>query len=187
MNAEDLPWNQAKQRSKRALTAADMRAMGAALGSYQVDNNVFPIHPEESEIWELETNSDYYAGTSTDAWGMPVIYVSDAAGENYILISYGKDGAPGGWESEFDADIIYMNGQFLAPYDIADSYDTYEMLNDALMVAVQANAADIARALLENGADAYAEDDEGNSVITIVEGSENEDLLNLFKEYGLIY
>lgn len=186
MNAEGLPWVEAKHRAKRSRTVADMRAMGTAFGSYQVDNNVFPIHPAETEIQELEVYPNYYEGATADAWGMPIVYVSDAEGQNYLLISYGQDGAPGGWEREFAPDIIYMNGQFLAPYDVADSYDTYEMLNDALLIAARANAVDVTRSLLETGADAYAEDDEGNSAITIVEGSENEGMLDLFEEYGFI-
>lgn len=104
------------QRSKRSRTAADMRAIGTALGSFQIDQNSFPIQQTETELSNEILPDSYYAGTFKDAWETGFRYVSD--GKSYKLISYGKDKQEGGGAGgyyDFDADIIYSDGQFIAP------------------------------------------------------------------------
>lgn len=61
------------EKGKRRETSMDMRAIGTALGSYQVDNNMFPInHGTFNEI-AFKTKlaegltTDYYEGASKDA------------------------------------------------------------------------------------------------------------------------
>lgn len=111
-------------RSPRSRTAADIRAIGTALGSYQVDTDVFPVCEEgtfediafKTYLSEGLTRS-YYEGTSKDAWGKDFYYSSD--GQGYTLKSWGKDGKAGA-TGEFDSDIVYINGSFLAPSVLAE-------------------------------------------------------------------
>jgi type II secretory pathway pseudopilin PulG len=109
------------QRSKRSRTAADMRAIGTALGSFQVDHNSFPIQQTEAELSNEILPDSYYAGPLQDAWQTGFRYVSD--GKSYKLISYGKDKLEGGGVGgsyDFDADIIYSDGRFIAPEYLVD-------------------------------------------------------------------
>lgn len=106
-------------RSKRSRTVADMRAIGTALGSYQVDNNQFPILEGgkfkniafKTQLSDGLTTS-YYEGTAKDVWRKDFYYNSDGYG--YTLKSFGKDRKPGGSE-EMNSDIVYINGTFRAP------------------------------------------------------------------------
>jgi type II secretion system protein G len=108
------------QRSKRSRTVADIRAIGTALGSYQVDNNIFPKTAGAvnfstiafKDLVEHGLTKSYYEGASKDGWGADFIYSSDADG--YTLTSYGKGGGPNG-SGEFASDVIYQNGSFMAP------------------------------------------------------------------------
>jgi len=104
-------------------TIANMRALGTALGSFQVDNNRFPI-AEKSTVSAINAMIfPYYrdrphtdAGEQIsvkDAWGTDFYYSSD--GQGYTLKSWGKDKAEGSGTSECDSDIVYINAFFRAP------------------------------------------------------------------------
>lgn len=97
-------------------TTARMRAIGTALGSYQVDYNVFPNASSIVSIDQKIISRAYYAGPYTDAWGMPFTYLTYRGqyGQEYELKSFGKDKAAGNGSSEFDADIIFTNGMLLS-------------------------------------------------------------------------
>jgi general secretion pathway protein G len=100
------------QRSKRSRTAADMRAIGTALGSYQVDFNKYPVQADGNFVVTTLLPGDYYAGSVKDGWSKTLQYVSD--GSEYTLRSWGKDGTTA-VATDFDSDIIFRNGQFTAP------------------------------------------------------------------------
>ena len=112
------------QRSKRSRTVADIRAIGTALGSYQVDNNIFPIGATTNfadiafttELSDGMTTS-YYEGASKDAWGTDLYYSGDNDG--YTLRSYGKDKTTNE-DGEFNCDIVYINGSFTAPSSVVE-------------------------------------------------------------------
>jgi general secretion pathway protein G len=111
-------------RSKRGRTVADMRAIGTALGSYQVDNDLFPILEGgkfkdiafKTQLADGLTTS-YYEGAEKDAWRKDFYYSSDGYG--YTLKSFGKDRKPGG-NGGFNSDIVYINGSFVAPSAIVE-------------------------------------------------------------------
>ena len=112
------------QRSKRSRTAADIRAIGTALGSYQVDCNIFPVTSNSSinEIIFETALSDgmtrsYYEGASKDGWGAYFYYSSD--GQGYTLKSWGKDQNEN-QIGDFDSNITYINGSFLAPSTLVE-------------------------------------------------------------------
>jgi hypothetical protein len=88
-----------------------MRAIGTALGSFQVDYNTFPVEEDWVVLSDEILPKEYYAGTYQDAWNNWFFYASD--GKNYHLVSYGKDMREGQTSSIFDNDIVYANGQFV--------------------------------------------------------------------------
>ena len=112
------------QRSKRSRTVADIRAIGTALGSYQVDNNIFPIGSQtafsaiafKGDLTEGMTTS-YFEGASKDAWGTDFYYSGDTQG--YTLKSWGKDRTTN-QDSEFNSDIVYVNGSFTSPSSVVE-------------------------------------------------------------------
>ncbi len=105
------------QRSKRSRTAADMRAIGTALGSYQVDFNWYPkASGTNFEVAPLMP-AEYYAGSVKDGWSTTFRYTS-SDGSDYTLESYGKNKLDASATSEFDSDISFNNGQFTAPQSL---------------------------------------------------------------------
>jgi hypothetical protein len=116
----------AANRSNVYRTVAWMRTIGTALGSYQVDYDYFPVYTGDWESALINSpcpgtmESCYYDGPTQDAWGVPFYYDcidgtwDDNGYSGYTLISYGKDRKPGG-NTEFDSDIIYVNGSFIRP------------------------------------------------------------------------
>ena len=111
------------QRSKRSRTAADIRAIGTALGTYQVDNNRFPIKSTSGDFSSTTLPDSYYEGATKDAWGKAFQYETDANGNEYTLSSYGKDNvadASSSFNSEFDSDIVYKNGSFDKPSSLVE-------------------------------------------------------------------
>jgi ankyrin repeat protein len=158
MGKTELPFSGELERSKQTRTVADMRAIGTALGSYQVDFDFFPKYDGTINLQDAGLPQEYYVGAYTDAWGTPFMYISDSDGSQYLLISYGRDqvaGATG--ESEFDADIVYLNGQFVAPGELVKD-DIGATLTSALIQAVDANAIDFVSTLADLGADVNATD-----------------------------
>jgi hypothetical protein len=104
-------------KEKYARTVDNMRAIGMALGSYQIDFNYFPKCPSEKDLSAVEWPEVemYYVGSFKDAWGTPFKYVSTDDGGKYTLTSYGADKVKGDGGGEFDADIVYSDGMFVTP------------------------------------------------------------------------
>ena len=110
------------QRSKRSRTAADIRAIGTALGSYNVDFNQFPAATDFNSAYTILKNGKFYQGSKADGWGNTYIYLSDnnaTAVQGYTIISYAKDNKATATTSEFDSDLVYVNGGFTAPESLA--------------------------------------------------------------------
>ncbi len=97
------------QRSKQKRTMADLRAMGTAIGSYQVDYNKYPTMAAFTDFEPttiMGSNGQlYYKGSLKDGWGGRYRYLS-ADGESYTLCSKGKGNALG----EFDKDLAHVDG-----------------------------------------------------------------------------
>ena len=109
------------QRSKRSRTAADIRAIGTALGSYNVDFNQFPAATTFAEVYTILNGGKFYQGSKADGWGNTYIFKSDgkSPAQGYTIISYAKDNAQYATKSEFDSDLIYVDGGFTAPESLA--------------------------------------------------------------------
>ena len=100
-----------KARVTRA--AADIRAIQTALDLYRLDNFKYPTTEQGLQALVTQpvdpTITNYRAGgylptLPKDPWNNPYVYVSPGAdGRDYDIISYGRDGKPGG--EGYDADI----------------------------------------------------------------------------------
>ena len=104
------------QRSKQKRSMADIRAIGTALGSYQVDYNGFPTAAANGNFTRNTLPGGYYNGSTKDGWGNQFGY--QATFDAYTMYSSGKDTskqnlapAETGWEM----DVIFANGQMVQP------------------------------------------------------------------------
>ncbi len=110
-----------KAKDKKVIT--DMRNIAVAIGIYRIDKNYVPI---TNDITVLIDEIRNYANGSNpmsthDTWGNKFIYLSDADGTTYTLMSYGKDRAAGpsyATIGHFDAnaDTLVVNGVFRASH-----------------------------------------------------------------------
>ena len=100
-----------KARVTRA--ASDIRAIQTALDLYRLDNFKYPTteqglqalvtQPSDPTITNYRSGG-YLPSMPKDPWNNPYQYVSPGAGgRDYDIISYGRDGKPGG--EGYDADI----------------------------------------------------------------------------------
>ena len=103
------------QRAKQKRTMADLRAIGTALGSYQVDYNFFPTTASSGPddfVGSTTVGAFYYQGSEKDGWGNSYYYQS-SDGNGYSLWSCGKNGTKqtsGTAGKDFDEDILFLNG-----------------------------------------------------------------------------
>jgi type II secretion system protein G len=126
----------AVQRGKQKRTMADMRSLATAIEAYAVDNNVYPpggtcASGLFTTVGSVETDTSFSSLTPTyiaqpphlDGWGRFMYYNVSAPGDNYNLVSYGRDGSQGpqgaetgycGTTTDFNDDIVYSNGTFLS-------------------------------------------------------------------------
>lgn len=92
----------------------DLRTISAALKVYRLDNGDYPTTeqglaalatkptaPPEPVNWHGE---GYLPDVPTDPWGRPFVYKSPGDLGAFDLMSYGKDGKPGG--EGLDADLV---------------------------------------------------------------------------------
>jgi general secretion pathway protein G len=87
--------------AKRAKAASDIATLSQLLQQYRLDNDKLPTaeqglnalvaNPGDTQNWRGPYISK---SLPTDPWGNEYIY--DVDGENFLITSYGADGAPGG-------------------------------------------------------------------------------------------
>jgi type II secretion system protein G len=118
------------QRAKQKRTMGDMRTIGTAAEAYAVDNNRYPA----AAGYTLPTGLSYPTGTTSaivaavvptyiklvpvkDGWGGPFLYGPGNNNQDYVIASYGKngtsDGLVGGPTTDFNMDIVFVDGQFV--------------------------------------------------------------------------
>jgi type II secretion system protein G len=124
----------AVQRGKQKRTMSDMRSLATAVEAYAVDNNYYPTaascatYPYTVDTPGILTDTSWTQLTPTyignpprrDAWQNLYGYTRDAAGNNYMVASRGRDGGstsfaapnPCGTTTNFNDDIIYADGSF---------------------------------------------------------------------------
>ena len=112
----------AKQRADQKRTLADIRSVGTLIETYGRDNN--DVYPRAESMAELE--SLLPAGSVIpllDAWGNDLRYgCTDEQCKGYAITSSGADRIfehvyaseyPRDTTTNFDCDIVYVNGEFL--------------------------------------------------------------------------
>jgi type II secretion system protein G len=123
----------AMQRSKQKRTMADIRSIATAWEARATDTNKY----NAAGALSLPTVTVAVSGLSAvlsptyikslparDGWGNAWMFYTDAtmgvttvAAQTYVIRSKGKDGqadtAPGGAQTDFNADLIYSNGSFI--------------------------------------------------------------------------
>ena len=120
----------ALQRGKQKRTMSDMRNLAIAIESYNVDNNQYPTATTcpsfpDSTFATLSSGSftllkpTYIANPPySDGWGHFYYYSVDNTNNNYSIASSGRDTATAtvtcGTTTDFNADIVYSNGTFIA-------------------------------------------------------------------------
>lgn len=97
-------------RSERAAAANQIDALRKAIDSYRLDVGRFPRQEDGLQVLldqpegEARWNGPYLRGAlPLDPWGNPYVYRVPGTHGDYDVISYGRDGRPGG-EGE-DADV----------------------------------------------------------------------------------
>lgn len=110
-------------RGKQKRTMADIRTIATVMESYAVDNNRYPATTGWQQAGALkEIVEPVYIRQLpvVDGWNHGILVLSD--GENYTIVSPGKDGSSDGdWAGEIEAgpfdtfnhDIVFRNGQFV--------------------------------------------------------------------------
>jgi len=96
-------------KSERALAKTQLESFHRALAAYRIDNGTFPsteeglnallVKPANARKW----NGPYMSkGIPPDPWSKPYIYLMPGANADYDVLSYGKDGKPGGVDDAAD-------------------------------------------------------------------------------------
>ena len=126
----------ALQRGKQKRTMSDMRNLAIAIESYNVDNNqyptattcpTFPVADKSLDSGSFTLLKPTYIAQPPyqDGWQKPLGYGVATDGQSYTIYSTGRDGAAGpnppttgstgcGTTTDFNADIVYSNGTFIA-------------------------------------------------------------------------
>ena len=106
----------AVDKSKQKRTMADIRTIGVAVEAYSTDNARYPQGITTWPGLKVIINP-HFMREPPDVDGWQHGWEVDAAtGVEYTLTSNGKDGAAGprvgGQTSQFDCDILFVNGRF---------------------------------------------------------------------------
>jgi len=90
-------------KSEVQLTRAQIDALGKTLDQYRLDTGHYPSTEQGlAALFTRPANEPKWAGpylkkaVPQDPWGRPYVYVLPGEHGEYDLLSYGKDGQPGG-------------------------------------------------------------------------------------------
>jgi general secretion pathway protein G len=107
----------AADRSKQKATMLDIRQLSHALERFAIDHNAYPRVSSVEDLRQL-LEPEYIRETPvSDGWGNRILYQCAENGQDFTLVSFGKDGVPqaappGGEIVSVDDDIIFANGRF---------------------------------------------------------------------------
>lgn len=97
--------------AKRAKAASDIATLSSLLQQYRVDNDKFPTTDQGLSALRMQpSDAPNWKGPYTskelppDPWGNEYVYESPGPdGQDYLILSYGADGAPGGEGDDADS------------------------------------------------------------------------------------
>ena len=109
-------------KAKAVKAKVDISAIETSLKMYKLDNGVYPTteqglmalieKPTTEPVPSNWSEKGYFEKKKIpqDPWGRPYMYLSPGVHDDFDIISYGADGAPGG-EGELNQDITsWENG-----------------------------------------------------------------------------
>jgi general secretion pathway protein G len=90
-------------KSETAAAKAQIDALGKALDTYRIDTGRYPTTEQGLAALRVKPNNEpKWAGpylqkeVPNDPWGKPYLYRSPGEKTEFELLTYGKDGVPGG-------------------------------------------------------------------------------------------
>jgi general secretion pathway protein G len=100
-------------KSEQAAARAQIEAFHRGLASYRLDMGAFPSNEQGLAALVTPPAAPLPAGRQwrgpylskalpNDPWGRPYVYRMPGAGAEYDVLSYGKDGQPGGTDDNAD-------------------------------------------------------------------------------------
>lgn len=99
-------------KSERSAAKAQIEALAKALDTYRLDTGYYPTTDKGLDALVVKPNDEpkwqgpyLQKAVPLDPWGRPYVYRTGGANGDFELLSYGKDGRPGG-EAE-NADVSY--------------------------------------------------------------------------------
>lgn len=99
-------------RSERTAAANQIDSLSKATDSFRLDMGRFPRQEDglqalvERPEGESRWNGPYLRGSvPLDPWGNPYVYRYPGTRSDYDVISYGKDGRPGGEDDDADVGL----------------------------------------------------------------------------------
>jgi general secretion pathway protein G len=105
------------EQARRTKAKVDIRSIQTALAMFKTDTGRFPTTSEGLQA--LVTNpgirgygkEGYLERVPLDPWGNKYIYISPGVhSKDYDLLSYGKDGEPGGTDNNADIESWNLDG-----------------------------------------------------------------------------
>lgn len=99
-----------KGQAEQSAAKIQIELLGQALDQYALDNGEYPSSAEGLRVLVTNPGQDKWRGPylkkglPNDPWGRPYIYESPGKHGDYDLLTYGKDGMPGG-----DGDSMDVN------------------------------------------------------------------------------
>jgi len=102
-------------RQKRSM--ADIHIIATAVESYAVDHQSYPADLSSIDEFESYLVPEYLKELpQNDGWGTPLQIWTSQDGSAYEIVALGRDKQPGeqsgGPKRDFDADIVFRNGEF---------------------------------------------------------------------------
>lgn len=96
-------------KSEAKVAMAQVDALGKALDQYRLDTGAYPTTEEGLDALVTAPSSQQKWGgpylkkaVPSDPWGRPYLYRQPGEHGEYDLVSFGKDGAPGGSDAATD-------------------------------------------------------------------------------------
>ena len=105
-------------RGKQKRTMADLRSIGTAVESYNIDNNFYPTAASVAALAGVLEPVYIKNMPEEDGWGNTMVY-TPSSGTGYTVGSGGKNGGAltivgsGGATQDFDDAIVFIDGQFV--------------------------------------------------------------------------
>lgn len=111
-------------RGRHAATLADLKEIGAALERYAVDHQHYPLAEDILALRPVLEPKYIKRLPLKDGWDSSLSYEIGEEGSTYRLRSPGKDGEWQEFEEgekvqDFTADIVYIDGAFIDPFEDA--------------------------------------------------------------------